>query len=94
MAGEWAWPGVCMARGCAWPGGMCGLGVCMVGACMPRGVHGGMHGQGGMCAWGACKPGGRCALRGMHSRKNGHCSGQCASYWNAFLFEKCDQWWI
>ena len=24
--------------------------------------------------------------RGMHGRRDGHCSGRYASYWNAFLF--------
>ena len=40
------------------------------------GVHGGgVHGRG-------CVHGGG----GMRDRRNGHCSGWYASYWNAFLF--------
>ena len=29
---------------------------------------------------------GVCMEGGMHGRRDGHCSGQYASYWNAFLF--------
>ena len=78
-----ALPGMaCMARGGVW------LGECMArgervagGVCVAGGVHGG-----GAWLW-------ACVFRAMEG-KNGHCSGQCASYWNAFLFEKCDQWRI
>ena len=45
-------------------------------ACM--GVTGGMHGM-GVCVAGACMAGGVCRKR------DGHCSGRYASYWNAFL---------
>ena len=46
---------------------------------------GGMHGGGmlgGGCAWqrGMCGRGG-----GLRGRRDGHCSRQYASYWNAFL---------
>ena len=42
--------------------------------------RGGMHGRGQ--EWqGACVAGGMCG------RRVGQCSGQYASYWNAFLFE-------
>ena len=40
---------------------------------------GGMRGRG--CAWGASVAGG-----GMHDRRDGHCSGRYASYWNTFLW--------
>ena len=67
--------GVCMhGRGGMCGGwGMRGRGVCMVGVCM--------HG------WGACVVG-RHVWQGvaMHGRRDGHCSGRYASYWNAFLF--------
>ena len=77
-------------------GGMCGVGVCVVG----EGIRGGGHvWQGGMHGRGACVEGG---LRGMHGR--GHAwhahplgryygygirsmSMRYASYWNAFLFK-------
>ena len=58
-------------------GGVHGTGAC---------VAGGLHGR-GMCmarghVWqGVCVAGGR-----MHGRRDGHCSGRYASYWNAFLF--------
>ena len=95
MAGGCAWQGcVCVAggmhgRGYAWQGGMHdfglhgrggmhGSGVCVVGGMHGRGHVGGMHG-GGMHgrghAWQGC----------VRGRKNGNCSGQYASYWNAFL---------
>ena len=58
---------------------------------------GGMHGRGGMCgedmrgrgyAWQGGIHGRRaCVAGGVHGRRNSHCSGQYASYWNAFLFE-------
>ena len=43
-------------------------------------------------AWlGACIAGGDvwqrgCVARGMRGKRDGHCSGRYASYWNAFLF--------
>ena len=46
-----------------------------------RGVHGrGTHGRGH--AW----KGGKHGEEGMCGRRDGHCSGRYASYWNAFLF--------
>ena len=53
---------------------------------------GGLHARG--CAWQGvcvCMAGGHawrgCAWQGdMRGRKDGHCSGRYASYWNAFLF--------
>ena len=83
--------GVCMARGCAWQGGvhgmggMCGRGgvhgvrayVAGGGACMTGGMHGrgDMHDRVGVCGRHAC-----------HSRYYGirSMSGRYASYWNAF----------
>ena len=58
--------------------------VCIVGVCAWWGCawQGGMHGRGGHAWWGACVVrGGMCGIR------DGHCSGQYASYWNAFLFK-------
>ena len=56
-------------------------GVCMArGTCMAR-EHGGMHGK-GACMIGVYVAGGVC------SRRDGHCSGWYASYWNAFLFAR------
>ena len=69
------------------------------GACMAGGMHGwgvsggGIHGRG--CVWqrvciagsmhgrGACMTGWE---RVPCGRRDSHCSGQYASYWNAFLF--------
>ena len=72
--------GVMCGRGHTW-GGMCG---------------GGMHGKGDMHgrghAWqghewqGLCMAGGMHGGEGRHGRRDGHCSGRYASYWNAFLF--------
>ena len=44
---------------------------------------GGMHGKGGTCV----VKGGDGALQGgaVRRRRDGHCSGRYASYWNAFL---------
>ena len=44
------------------------------GACMAGGQHGW---QGEVCMVGG---------GGMRGRRDGHCSGRYASYWNAFLF--------
>ena len=78
--------GVCMAAGamvcmvveCAWHGGACmaregmhGMGAWVAGG----GVHGRGHGWQGACV-----------TVGVHDRRNGHCSGRYALYWNAFLF--------
>ena len=58
------------------------------GACMAGGVHG------RMCVWwGAYMVGGiswqgACIARGgVRGRRDGHCSGWYASYWNAFYFD-------
>ena len=54
---------------------MCGMGACVVGGACMAGGH----------AWqGACVAGGVHG-RGMRGRRNGHCSGRYASYWNAYL---------
>ena len=45
---------------------------------------GGMHGE-GACVVGSMHGRGLCGM-GVHGRRDGHCSGQYASYWNAFLF--------
>ena len=90
--------GVCVWWGHVCGGGM----RCMAGGVHGRGsMHGGghawqggMHGGGGMCGGGGGMLGGGCAWQrgmcgrggGLHGRRDGHCSGQYASYWNAFLF--------
>ena len=43
--------------------------------------------KGGMCGRGACMAEG-CAWGGLHGRRDSHCSGRYASYWNAFLFSR------
>ena len=82
-------------HGCgnAWHGGMCGRGHVWQGAC----VAGGMCGMGACVAGGMCGRGHvwqgawqgvwqrACMVGGMHGRRDGHCSGRYASYWNAFL---------
>ena len=75
------WGGMC-AWGCMAGGDMRGGGTCVVGHAWQEGMCGGgdMHGRG--CAW----QGG-----GMRGRKDGHCSGQYPSYWNAFLLA-LDSW--
>ena len=68
--------GACVAGG-AWQG------ACMTGS-MHRGGRGHVWGvcmAGGMCGRGVCMVGGE----GMHGRRDGHCCGRYASYWNAFL---------
>ena len=51
-------------------------------------MAGGMHG-GGDHAWrGGMHGGGHVWQRGVRSRRDGHCSGRYASYWNAFLFQQ------
>ena len=69
-------------------------GACVAGgAYVVGGVHGrghvwqrGIHGRGGMCGRGVCMAGGmRGRKGGMPARRDGHCSGRYASYWNAFL---------
>ena len=48
------------------------------GLCITGGMHGG---RGHAWWWGAY-----IVVGGMRSRRDGHCSGWYASYWNAFLF--------
>ena len=90
----WQWGGIHGSGGHAWQwGGACmaGEGACVaVGVCMA----GGVCGSGGHAWWGGVWRGGhvwqmRCMRGGggMCGRRNGHCSGWYASYWNAFLFE-------
>ena len=81
---------VCIAGRHAWQrGDMCDRGACMAGGhvwweghawqgghVLQGGVHGRVH------AW----QGGVCMVGGMHGRRDDHCSGRYASYWNAFLF--------
>ena len=66
--------GACVGGGaCVIGGGMRGRGHAWQGTCV---AGGGGH------AW----LGGRCAWRGgMRDRRDDHCSGRYASYWNAFL---------
>ena len=79
-----AWWGVCMAGGHvwwghAWQGGVCGGGHAWQGMYMVGG-----HAWWG-CAWqGVCMVG-VCMAGGLYGRRDSHCSGQYASYWNAFL---------
>ena len=62
-----------------------GVGVQGRGGCAWQGV--GMHG-GGVCGGGHARQGRRVWQGGMHGRKNSNCSGQYASYCNAFLTER------
>ena len=81
MCGEGS---VCGKRGvCMVKGGMCGE----RGACMAKG--GGMCGKVGACVvkGDMCGKRGHVWQGGTHGRRNGHCSGRYAFYWNAFLFK-------
>ena len=74
-----------MARG----GGIHGEGACMAKGGMH--VEGRMCGEGGMCGLvgHALQRGRMCmAGRGMCGRRDGHCGGRYASYWNGFLLRK------
>ena len=80
--------GMCVeGEACVAKGGMHGEGGCAW-------QRGAVHGKGGACvAKGAyvvkgdmCGRG-RAWQGGMNGRKDGHCSGQYASYWNAFLLQ-------
>ena len=73
--GGHVWPGGMHGwEGHVWPGGCVWQGMCVVGVCMV----GCMHGRG-------CMAGG--VWQGdMHGRRDGYCSRQYTSYWNAFLF--------
>ena len=66
------WWGACVVGGHTWQG-----------ACV-TGEH---VWQGSMCGRGACMAGGVHGGGGMCGRRNGHYSGQYASYWNAFFFK-------
>ena len=66
---------------------MHGRGACVVGGMC---VAGGHAWQGGMCGRWACVAGGACMVGhawsgGMRGRRDDHCIGRYASYWNAFL---------
>ena len=67
-------------------GGMHGKGGVVKGTCVTRGacvafvVEGGMQGRGHVLQ-------GVCMAGGMHGRRDGHCRGRYASYWNALLFQ-------
>ena len=56
---------------------MCGMGHAWQGACMVGGMH----------SSGACMAGEVCMAGGVHGRRDSHCSGRYAPYWNAFLFK-------
>ena len=82
--------GACMA------GGMHGRGVCVVGggACVAGGMHDrgyarqeGGHAWQGVCMGGMHDRGACIGGRGMCGRRDGHCSGRYATYWDAFLFK-------
>ena len=45
-----------------------------------------MHGSGERVLQGGMHGRGICMQGGMRGRRNDHCSGRYASYWNAFLF--------
>ena len=71
VPGGWhTWQGVaCMAWGaCVTRGG-----ACVAGPCMSGGMHGDVHGSGGMCM-----AGGVCGREGMHAR------GACMGGWRVW----------
>ena len=58
----------------------------MAGGCMAGGGIRGRGTCGGGHVWqGVCMAGGCVAKGGMRGRRDGHCSGRYAYYWNAFL---------
>ena len=65
--------------GCAWSGEHVWQGVYMVG-----GMHGGWVCV--VCGGGSMRDRGPCMAGGMGGRRDGHCSGRYASYWNALLY--------
>ena len=73
--------GACVAGRHVWQRALHGREGAMHGrkACIAGGVHDSGHARWGHVWWGYM-------WRGMRSRRNSHCSGQYASYWNAFLF--------
>ena len=72
------WQGVCMAGGHVWWGACIAGAACVAGeVCKTEGPCGRGH------VWqGACVAG------GVHGRRDGHCRGWYASYWNPFLLFK------
>ena len=85
--------GACMAGACV-AGGMCGRGHVWQGSICARRAY--VAGAGGTCMAGTCMVGGH-AWQGTRitegacmagGRRDGHCSGRYALYWNAFLFTK------
>ena len=92
-----AWQGGVHGRECVWQGGgVHGTKVCMVkggmndegSVCVAKGACVAKEGAcivKGPCVAGACVAG-ACMAEGMRGRRDGHCSGRYASYWNAFLF--------
>ena len=74
-------------------GGMCGRGVHSGGHAWQGGhVWWGHVGQGEVHVGGYAWQRGHvwhwaCMAGGMRGRRDGHCSGRYASYWNAFLFK-------
>ena len=75
MVGVCAWEGLCVV------GGVHGRGYAWQEGCVQWGGGRGMYG-GGMCGKGCMvgEVGG-----GVRGRRDGHCSGRYASYWNSFL---------
>ena len=74
-------------------GGMHGEGTCALkgGMCGERGhawLKGGHVWQRGPVWYGGMHGRGMCVVEGMHGRRDSHCSGWYASYWNTFLFMK------
>ena len=67
---------------------MHGRGACVAGKHAWQGAYmaGGMHARQGVCV----AKGLHCRGEGMHGRRDDHCSGWYASYWNAFLLLKVD----
>ena len=63
---------------------MCG-GVFVAGACVVEACMAGACVVGGHVWQGVCVVGSVCGRGGMRGRRDGHCSGRYASYWNAFL---------
>ena len=74
MVGRHVWQGACVA------GAMHGRGRVWLGAVHDKGHvwQGGMHGRGHVWQEGVHD-------RGVRGRRDGHCSGRYASYWNPFL---------
>ena len=72
----------CTGKGAFQHGASCsgGQGVWMAGVSMAEAC------MAGGCAWqGAMHDRGACVAGGVRARRDGHCSGRYASFWNAFL---------